>query len=167
MERNYQFRERMLQVHKRDLRDDNLWKKRTGTIIEEGWEIVYPADADRVLLHAAHDLREFFEISMGMYLLAHPAASIADAAAAPARRIVLTDAAHTPDLAPAYTEKGAYRLYAGESFSLAQAFAVLEMPETLMLSRPGSPIPDALAAKLPVPPVIMSVAPARDVFCIM
>ena len=37
MERNYQFRERMLQVHKRDLRDDSLWKKRTGTVIEEGW----------------------------------------------------------------------------------------------------------------------------------
>ena len=53
-------------------------------------------------------------------------------------------------------EKGAYRLYAGESLSLAQAFAVLEMPETLMLSRPGSPIPDAPAAKLPVPPKAVS-----------
>ena len=35
-------------------------------------------DADRVLLHAAHDLREFFEISMGMYLLCKKIHEISD-----------------------------------------------------------------------------------------
>ena len=117
MERNYQFRERMLEVHKRDLRDDSLWKKQNGTVIDEGWEIVYPADADRVMLHAAHDLRDFFEVSMGMYLLARPSECITPTA----KKIVLTDAAHTPSLAPKYTEKGAYKLFVADGIVICGA----------------------------------------------
>lgn len=46
-------------------------------------------------------------------------------------------------------EKGAYRLYAGGSLAGADAFAVLEMPETLVLSRHGEYFPDARSFEMP------------------
>ncbi len=107
MERNYQFRERLLEVHRRDLRDDALWTRLDGAVVDDSWEIVYPADADRVLVHAAHDLRDFFETSMRLYLRARAVEALP---AEPQKRIVLTDRAHTPDAAPSYTERGAFRM---------------------------------------------------------
>ncbi|MGI6337630.1 MAG: hypothetical protein ACOXZM_11440 [Eubacteriales bacterium] len=114
MERNYQFRERLLEVHKKGLRDDAIWTKLTGTTVDESWEIVYPADADRVLLHAAHDLRDFFEVSMNLCLRARPRKDGEPLEG----RITLTDAAHTPALAPAYTEPAAYKLDVGDGITV-------------------------------------------------
>ena len=58
MERNYEFRQRMLQVHTPDLRDDSLWISIDGTVIDNTWEILYPAGCDRVLHNAARDLQD-------------------------------------------------------------------------------------------------------------
>lgn len=114
MERNYQFRERLLQVHKAGLRDDKVWKSAEGTVVDETWEILYPADSGRVMRHAAHDLRDFFEISMEMYLRARAVSDIESEIASPAGKICLTDASHSPGLACCYSEAGAYHLKAGE-----------------------------------------------------
>ncbi len=113
MERNYQFRERLLQVHKPNLRNDTVWKSFPGTVVDENWEILYPADADRVMRHAAHDLRDFFEISMNTFLRARAVADINAEISSSAGKICLTDAVHSPELVCEYTETGAYRLTVG------------------------------------------------------
>ena len=107
MERNYQFRERMLQVHPSGLRDDRIWKAETGTVIDDSWQILYPQDCAQVIRTAALDLQEFFHISMECYphLRAVP-----DINTVPEKAIILTDAAHSPALAPEDPQPAAYRL---------------------------------------------------------
>lgn len=110
MERNYQFRERMLQVHTPGLRDDLLWKEIVGTVIDDSWEIIYPRCCERVIRTAALDLQEFFQISMELYPRLRAVTDICEVLKDPCHKIILTDATLTPNLAPDYTEPGAYRL---------------------------------------------------------
>ena len=70
MEINYEFRQRLRQVHKPGRRNDSAWKKIDGTAIDDSWQIVYPDDAGIVIRNAAKDLQEYFEISMDCYLKA-------------------------------------------------------------------------------------------------
>lgn len=114
MERNYEFRQRMLQVHTPDLRDDSLWVSIDGTAIDNSWEILYPAGCDRVLRNAALDLQDFFDISMKLYPHLQAVPDI-NACLNREKAIILTDAALTPELAPDYTEAGAYHLEVKES----------------------------------------------------
>ena len=67
-EQNYDFRSRLLNVHKRGMRDDDVWPRYNGLVITEAFEIVYPRGADAVTEYAAYDLMEYFRDSLSMYL---------------------------------------------------------------------------------------------------
>jgi len=68
MERNYQFRERMLEIHKKGRRMPYAVCGQNQLEITDGWCVVIPENADRVLLTAARDLVDYFFVSMGISL---------------------------------------------------------------------------------------------------
>ena len=63
-ELNYEFRKRLLAVHKPGRRDFAKTADADQTTVRNGWTIVIPADADRVLCNAARDLEDYFFVSM-------------------------------------------------------------------------------------------------------
>jgi len=65
-ERNYQFRERMLEVHRPNRRMP--WVERRSNEIEvtSDWTIYLPDSADVVLYNAARDLEDYLLVSMGV-----------------------------------------------------------------------------------------------------
>lgn len=63
-ERNYAFRERMLQVHEKNLRDDNLLPLSDELELKDGLVISFAPDADEVVLTAAKDFLDFLFTSM-------------------------------------------------------------------------------------------------------
>ncbi len=73
MERNYEFRKRLSEVHKPGRKNAEVYTKKEGTVVTNDWQIVYPDDADRVIKIAANDLREYFEVSLEVYLTVRPA----------------------------------------------------------------------------------------------
>ena len=65
---NYQFRERMSEVHKPNRRDFSK-KLCDGQIeIDDSWSITIPDNADIVIKNAARDLEDYFFVSMGISL---------------------------------------------------------------------------------------------------
>ena len=67
MEKNYQFRERMLQVHKPDRRMPWVVCGNDQVEVTSGWRICIPDRKDPVLYNAARDLEDYFAVSMGVY----------------------------------------------------------------------------------------------------
>jgi len=72
MEKNYDFRERLRQVHKPARKNDAVYKNITGAVVDDAWQIVFPDDSAKVVRNAAMDLQEYFEISMDCYVKAVP-----------------------------------------------------------------------------------------------
>ncbi|NSW91091.1 MAG: hypothetical protein HPY74_10560 [Firmicutes bacterium] len=68
IEKNYDFRKRLLEVHKPNRRDYNVIPKKDEIEVNESWEIIVPEKADRVVLNAAKDLQDYFFTSMGLSL---------------------------------------------------------------------------------------------------
>ena len=64
---NYQFRERMLQVHKPDRRMPWVVCGNDQVEVTSGWRICIPDRKDPVLYNAARDLEDYFAVSMGVY----------------------------------------------------------------------------------------------------
>ena len=115
MERNYEFRRGLLEVHKKDRSNPEVWQSRTGCIVDDTWEIVYPHGSGRVLRYAAHDLQEYFEVSLGVYLRVVPAEDITQAITGQKSRIVLSTAIENPLYALVAGEQIAYRLVVNEN----------------------------------------------------
>ncbi len=67
-ERNYQFRERMLEVHKPGRRMPFARCKEGQVEITDAWTIYIPHREDRVLYNAARDLTDYFAVSMEISL---------------------------------------------------------------------------------------------------
>lgn len=65
---NYEFRERMLEVHKPHRRMPFAVCKENQIEITPDWVICLPADPDRVLYNAARDLEDYFTVSMELSL---------------------------------------------------------------------------------------------------
>lgn len=65
-ERNYDFRKRLLKVHKPDRRDYNIEPGSNEIAIDDTWDIIIPKDASRVILNVARDLEDYLFISMGV-----------------------------------------------------------------------------------------------------
>ena len=112
-EKNYEFRARMSEVHKKGMRDDNIWKKHEGLVVTEDFEIVYPKGAEETTQYAAYDLMEYFRDSMEMHLKVRGSADIKAEAAAPAGKIVLGVCADLTDLTPASEKLAAHWLVVG------------------------------------------------------
>ena len=67
-ELNYQFRQRLSQVHLPDRRMDFAVKGEDDVEIDSSWSVVIPDIKDRVLYNAARDLEDYFAVSMGVYV---------------------------------------------------------------------------------------------------
>ena len=72
MEKNYDFRERLRCVHKAGRKNDAIWQKISGAVVDDSWQILFPDDAGKVVRNAVWDLQEYFEVSMGCYVKAVP-----------------------------------------------------------------------------------------------
>ncbi|GHU75618.1 hypothetical protein AGMMS49992_19970 [Clostridia bacterium] len=116
MERNYEFRRRLREVHKPGMRDDAVWRSEQdsfrGCVIREDWEIVFPSGSGKVMENAAYDLLDYFRVSQGMYLRVRGSRDINEDVSNPGGKIVLTTAALSPDLAPSGEERAAHRIVA-------------------------------------------------------
>ncbi|NLC68288.1 MAG: hypothetical protein GX754_05780 [Clostridiaceae bacterium] len=67
-ERNYEFRKRLLEVHKPNIRNYEVLAREDEIEITGDWEILIPENAGRVILTAARDLQDYFFTSMGLSL---------------------------------------------------------------------------------------------------
>ena len=65
---NYQFRERMTEVHKPNRRDFSKTLCDAQIEIDDSWTIIIQDDADKVIKNAARDLEDYFFVSMGISL---------------------------------------------------------------------------------------------------
>ena len=81
-ERNYQFRERMLEVHRPGRRMEWAKKGEDQIEIDGSWTIVINGIGDDVIYNAARDLEDYFAVSMGVSIGFHIGGGI------PARAIV-------------------------------------------------------------------------------
>ena len=96
-EQNYDFRKRLLEVHKPDRRDYDVLPQVDEVEINEEWEIVIPESADRVILTAAKDLQDYFFASMSLSLRLVRSANIKEEAETGSKKIVyITKETATP-----------------------------------------------------------------------
>lgn len=64
MEKHFDFRKKLMNIHRKDRVCDDVWKKVDGVVIDESWTIFLPLRAGKILAYGAKDLQSFFEISM-------------------------------------------------------------------------------------------------------
>jgi hypothetical protein len=95
-ERNYDFRKRMLEVHKPGRRDFHVLPSENEIQVDETWEIVLPEDTARVLKIAANDLQDYFAVSMKVFLKLRITDNIATEIASLSRKIILTNKRLSP-----------------------------------------------------------------------
>ncbi len=107
-ELNYDFRARLMEVHKKGMRDDTVWPRCEGLIITDEFEIVFSDQADEVARQAAYDLMEYFRDSMDMYLKVRATKEITAEAAQSAGKIVLATGEELPALAPSSDKDAAH-----------------------------------------------------------
>ena len=72
MEQNYQFRARMDQVHKPDIRDFQAAAATDETVIDSSWVISYNSDVPQSVIDTAKDLLDYFSVSMALELKLAP-----------------------------------------------------------------------------------------------
>jgi len=65
-ELNYDFRKRMLEVHKPDRRNYDIKPTDSQTQIDNDWSVVLPREFDKVLYNAAKDFEEYLFVSMNV-----------------------------------------------------------------------------------------------------
>ena len=63
-EKNYEFRQRMRVLHRRDRRCEDIVATADEITVESGWQVVLPAAYGEVVLTAAQDLQEYLFVSM-------------------------------------------------------------------------------------------------------
>ncbi|OGV67644.1 MAG: hypothetical protein A3K19_14680 [Lentisphaerae bacterium RIFOXYB12_FULL_65_16] len=109
MARNYDFRERLCEVHPKNIRNEAVYTQVAGCRVDDAWEIVLPDNASRLLRYAGRDLCDFFAESLSVYLRLRRATDMAAELAFPARKIFLLTTADC-DIAVASGQGGAYRI---------------------------------------------------------
>ena len=100
-EKNYDFRARMCEVHRKDLYREGATEGREGLLIDGRYSILVPQNADELLWHAARDLADCFLVSYGVEL------AVTDRECDHAIRLVLS--ADFSCTAPSGKEERAYR----------------------------------------------------------
>ena len=64
MEKRYDFKRELLNVHKAGLRDFSRKPKDNEFVISDGLAVVVPVDSDKVIMNAVRDFESFLFISM-------------------------------------------------------------------------------------------------------
>ena len=103
-ERNFQFRQRLNEVHRSDRRDPQALPASGEIAVGDGWRICIPADASEYLIGVAQDLQDYFLKSMDLPLLLAKGDEDAE------RCIRLTTKDFSPELSEGLTKPRGYRL---------------------------------------------------------
>jgi len=72
MEQNYQFRKRLLQIHKPNRRTEEAIPSRDDVSVTDEWTVTLPSVNTPVLYRAARDLVDYFAVSMGVFVKLTP-----------------------------------------------------------------------------------------------
>ena len=108
-ERNYEFRQRLDQVHRPDRRDPDLEPEAGEIEVEDGWRIAVPDTASPYLLGVAQDLQDYLLTSMRVSVLLVREADLTSTAQTGQRTIVLGTAQELPELGSALSVARSYR----------------------------------------------------------
>lgn len=103
-ERNFQFRQRLNQVHRGDRRDPAARASEGEVAVAEGWRIVLDDGASEYLVGVGQDLQDYFFTSMGVSTL------LTKGGEAGARSIRLTTSDRAPEPGEGLTTPRGYRL---------------------------------------------------------
>ena len=110
MERNYEYRKRLTQVHTPDRRDYSISPKDGEIMVGSGWKIEIPADCGKLLINAAKDLQDYFDVSMSVSVrIRH----VEDVAESGEKTIVLATVSQLPELGAGLDTPRSYRLICG------------------------------------------------------
>ncbi|HBN85128.1 MAG TPA: hypothetical protein DDZ89_14940 [Clostridiales bacterium] len=109
-EMNYEFRKRLLEVHKPERRDLDISPSENEVLIDERWEIVIPEDTARALKSAAKDLQDYLRVSMGVSLRLRIVDDITPEIASKSRKIILTNKRLSPEYGKGLDTHRSYRL---------------------------------------------------------
>ncbi|MDF2663543.1 MAG: hypothetical protein K0Q94_6334, partial [Paenibacillus sp.] len=63
-ERNYEFRNRLEEVHKPNRRNTELLPETDECRVDDEWQIVISENATQLVIHVAKDLQDYFFTSM-------------------------------------------------------------------------------------------------------
>ncbi len=121
MERNYEFKKRLLQVHEPDRKNNDRWTKIKGTVVDDEWEIIIPKDAGMVLDYVAHDLQDYFNTSLDVYPHFRRSADINAEIADPKCKIILVTKAQITSCMFDSDKAGAYKITVGEGIVVCGA----------------------------------------------
>ena len=95
MERNYEYRKRLTQVHRPDRRDYSISPGDGEMMVGSGWKIEIPADGGKLLVNAAKDLQDYLDVSMNVSVrIRH----VEDVSESGEKTIVLATVAQLPEL---------------------------------------------------------------------
>ncbi len=112
MERKYEFRRRLEEVHKPNRRDPSIRAGRDELEITEDWRIVVDEAAGPHLLHTAKDLQDYLLVSMNVSVRLTRAKWVAEWASSGERVIVLATKAELPEFGGSLAKARSYRVVA-------------------------------------------------------
>jgi hypothetical protein len=113
IERNYQFRERLLQIHKPDRGNWQILPTEEQVLVDDSWEICISREAQRVVHTAAKDMQDYLDVTMGISVRLRRCDNIA-AMAEKEKTIVLATVEELGEDAELDT-KNSYRLTVGKN----------------------------------------------------
>lgn len=114
-EMNYDFRKRLLEVHKKDRRDDEAVPSPDEIRITGDWTVEIGENAGRVILNAARDLQEYLFTSMGISVRLKRASHARGEAVSGALRIILTTREEAGDIGKELDTPKGYRIICNDS----------------------------------------------------
>ena len=149
MEKRYDFRKKMCEVHAKDITDPAVYTTYTGLDITDEFVIRLPKEAEPVVTHAARDLADYFLVSHGVSV------KVAEGAATGGREILLATSDDMPEKAPTGKEARAYRIEVSEGVlvtanSGAGLFAATVHLEEIMNERKGPRLPLGIIDRRPL-----------------
>ena len=109
-ERNYQFRQRLDQIHRPDRCDPDLEPEAGQTVLDDGWRVAVPATASPYVIAVAQDLQDYLLTSMHVSVLLVREPDLGAAAQTGKRTIVLGTAQELPELGTALSVPRSYRI---------------------------------------------------------
>ena len=110
IEKNYQFRQRLNQVHVPNRRNVNAAPMAGEWMIENGWRIIINASASTLTVNTARDLQDYLFTSMQISVLVIKTGNLAKACKDQRSAVILGTRADLRALGGQVTRPGSYRL---------------------------------------------------------
>lgn len=111
-ERNYEFRNRLEEIHKPNRRNPELLPETDECRVDDQWQIVIGEKATPLVVHVAKDLQDYFFTSMNCSLRLMRTPNVSDEAETGKRVIVLAEKGDLPGYGESLTAARSYRIVA-------------------------------------------------------